>query len=365
MGKQDLFSANFKDSKVVVTGHTGFKGGWLVRWLHELGAKVFGLSDREFANPCFFNAVDVSDCLQQDFRVNVCDLNDLKRCISSVQPDYVFHLAAQSIVSRAFSDPITTYTTNALGSVSLLEATRQLSSPTVVVMVTSDKVYENVEWEWGYRETDRLGGGDPYSASKAMAELAISAHFRSFIKSESHLKVGIGRAGNVVGGGDWAPSRIVPDAMRCWANNEMLTLRNPNSTRPWQHVLEPLGAYLLLACWLNENPKSNELYPFNFGPQSEQNATVLDLVKLMNRSWPSGKFEVMGNNQERRESGLLKLNCDRALDVLGWRSQLDIEECLQSTVHWYKAFYERSESIQAITQQQISSYQNRLLEALG
>jgi CDP-glucose 4,6-dehydratase len=268
-------------------------------------------------------------------------------------------------------DPVATYQTNVLGTLNLLEALRLLEKPCTAVLITSDKCYDNVEWVWGYRETDSLGGSDPYSASKGAAELVIRSHIKSYFpKATSKVRIASARAGNVIGGGDWAQDRIVPDCVRAWAKGESVQLRNPQATRPWQHVLEPLSGYLSLAAELN---KKDELHgePFNFGPPAYQNHSVLKLVQMMSEDWDQVHWEEFSDTVEQpHESGLLKLNCDKALHHLHWQAILSFQETVQMTAEWYRSFYENPLTIQQMTFKQIEDFVNiakskEMLWALG
>ncbi|QUX94558.1 CDP-glucose 4,6-dehydratase [Marinomonas sp. CT5] len=353
----------FSGKRVVVTGHTGFKGSWLSLWLSALEAKVYGISDIEYDEPSNFSVSKVKNILEEDIRCDIRDLDPLKSHINRIQPDFVFHLAAQPIVRQSYADPLTTFATNAIGSVNVLEAIRQLDN-VVCVMITSDKVYENKEWIWGYRENDQLGGLDPYSASKSMAEIGIRSFYKSFLADKEGIKVAVGRAGNVIGGGDWAADRIVPDTMRAWARGDKVTLRNPHSTRPWQHVLEPLGGYLVLARHLALSESSTELEAFNFGPNPEQNATVGELVDLMGLRW-NGGVSVDENAPKQKEAGLLRLNCDKSQSMLGWHAVLSLEECSDMTVGWYKSFYEKQVEMIQLTFEQIKAYEEKLVSVVS
>jgi CDP-glucose 4,6-dehydratase len=340
---------------VVVTGHTGFKGSWLTAWLHALGAHVVGIALDPPTQPSHFEAARLGE-IARDQRVDIRDRTALDDAIRQARPDVLFHLAAQPLVRRSYADPVETYSTNVLGTLHVLEALRALDRPCVAVIITSDKCYDNVEWVWGYRETDRLGGPDPYSASKGAAELVIRSHVRSFFAAGSPIRVGVGRAGNVVGGGDWAADRIVPDCVRAWSRGEVVDLRNPHATRPWQHVLEPLSGYLALAEALFRRP---ELHgeAFNFGPPPDQDDTVLQLVGELSRYWGHVQWrEPADTASATHESGLLKLNCDKALHVLRWRAVLDFKETAQLTSEWYRAYYAQHPDIGQITRDQISQY---------
>ena len=352
-----LESNVFKGKTVLITGHTGFKGSWLSIWLTRLGARVVGASIDIVSEPSNFSASKIERILD-DRRVDITDLNSVKSLMREVQPDFIFHLAAQSLVRLSYSKPIETMQINAIGSANILEASRLVDRKVVVIMVTSDKAYDNVEWVWGYRETDRLGGKDPYSASKGMAEIVIRSYVESFLnKPSSKVRVGIARAGNVIGGGDWAVDRLLPDCMEAWANGEVVDVRNPHATRPWQHVLEPLSGYLLLA----KNLYSGEHYfgeAYNFGPSSDDNYSVKKLIEEMSKHWSNIKWNDVSDRPERlHEAGLLKLNCDKALHDLGWKSALQFGDTVAFTVDWYKKFYKnRDQSMYDFTVNQIETY---------
>ncbi len=346
----------FDGKKVLVTGHTGFKGSWLVAWLRQLGAKVVGIALDPPSKPSHFEAASLGTSIE-DNRLDIRNRDSLKACIDNAAPDFLFHLAAQPLVRRSYADPAETYETNVIGTLNVLEALRGLDKSCVAVFITSDKCYDNIEWVWGYRETDALGGPDPYSASKGAAELVIRSYVKSFFPAaSSKVRIGVGRAGNVIGGGDWADDRIVPDCVRAWSGGQAVALRNPQATRPWQHVLEPLSGYLTLAAALHERP---ELHgePFNFGPPAHQNHTVLELVKGMSRHWDKVRWaDISGTQTGPYESGLLKLNCDKALHQLRWQAIMNFEETVRMTAEWYRTFYEGHQDIGAVTRAQIERY---------
>lgn len=352
----------FKNATVLVTGHTGFKGSWLSIWLNQLGANVHGLSLDVPTSPSHYEAASLSSEIN-DYRLDVRNENALSTLINDIKPDFIFHLAAQPLVRKAYADPIATWTTNTIGTVNILEALRKMNKACVALMITSDKAYDNVEWVWGYRENDRLGGSDPYSASKAGAELAIKSFVDSYFNENSLVRVGIGRAGNVIGGGDWAQDRVVPDCMRAWGNSEIVELRNPLATRPWQHVLEPLGGYLELASALH---KSNKLHgeAFNFGPIDQKNYSVMDLVVQMSRTWDAVQWkDVSGGANGPHESGLLKLNCDKALHYLNWQAVWNFGTTVDKTVEWYKNYYSSpNQSSLSCTLTQIADYSKSAAE---
>jgi CDP-glucose 4,6-dehydratase len=327
--------------RVLVTGHTGFKGAWLLLWLQQLGAEVWGYALEPEASPNLFTELvqrRPPGELWHHMIGDVADLNRLATYVAQCQPEIVFHLAAQPLVRRSYSDPLGTWATNVMGSLHLLEALRPLQHTCSVVMVTTDKVYENREWPYGYREIDRLGGHDPYSASKASAELAIASWRRSFCGDHPaqtpYLRIATARAGNVIGGGDWAQDRIVPDTIRALAAERAVEIRHPFATRPWQHVLEPLSGYLLLArrLFLDRHPRCE---PFNFGPPLSSNRNVQELVETILANWP-GVLNVAPESGGPHEAELLHLNTDKACHSLGWCSRWDFHTTINRTVAWYK-----------------------------
>lgn len=347
----------FKNKTILITGHTGFKGAWLAIWLVRLGAKVIGISDSVPSAPSHYEAAHLKEILQ-DHRIDIRDSEGLSILIKNLQPDFIFHLAAQALVRQAYEDPLKTLTVNAIGTANILNSLRGLEKRTIVVMVTSDKAYDNVEWVWGYRENDRLGGKDPYSASKGMAEMAIRTFVDSFFsKEKTNIRLGIARAGNVIGGGDWAADRIVPDCMRAWSRGEVVDIRSPYATRPWQHVLEPLSGYLKLACLLSEEERLHG-EAFNFGPAADQNRTVKDLIEEMSGHWSNIRWnDVSKAKVHEHEASLLKLNCDKAMIQLNWRSVLDFSETVKMTVDWYKHYYNKNvDCMMNITENQIDFY---------
>ena len=346
----------FNTKTVLITGHTGFKGAWLTAWLKQLGAKVTGIALDPPTQPSHFAVADMADGMT-DLRIDIRDRAAIQDAIVSVQPDFVFHLAAQALVRRSYDDPIETWQTNVLGTLHVLEALRKVDKPCAAVIITSDKCYDNVEWVWGYRETDAMGGPDPYSASKGAAELAIRSHIKSyFSKAESKVRIASARAGNVIGGGDWAADRIIPDCVKAWAVDEVVYLRNPHSTRPWQHVLEPLSGYLSLAIALSHRPELHG-QPFNFGPPAQQNHSVLELVQQMALHWDQVRWQDMSQSATGPyESGLLKLNCDKALHDLRWHAVMGFEDTVRMTSEWYRSYYQHPEEIAAVTRTQIDVY---------
>ena len=347
---------NFAGRTVVITGQTGFKGAWLTSWLRLLGAKVVGIALDPPTEPSHFAAAHLANVIV-DLRIDIRNRAELEEAVVAAQPDFVFHLAAQALVRRSYEDPLESWQTNVLGTLHLLEALRKLDKHCAAVIITSDKCYDNVEWVWGYRETDALGGRDPYSASKGAAELAIRSHIKSYFpKATSKIRVASARAGNVIGGGDWAADRIVPDCVRAWSANNLVELRNPHSTRPWQHVLEPLSGYLSLAVALSQRPDLHG-EPFNFGPQAQQNRSVLELVQQMALHWEQVRWrDVSGSADGPYESGLLKLNCDKSLHHLHWHAVMGFEDTVRMTAEWYRSYYQQAAEITATTGAQIAAY---------
>jgi len=350
------FNQVFKAKKILITGHTGFKGSWLCTWLHELGAEVVGVSNDTVGHPSNYQASSL-DSFVQDHRLDIRDADKLSELVKTVQPDLVFHLAAQALVRPSYSKPLETLTTNSIGTANVLEAIRGLDKQVAAIIITSDKSYDNVEWVWGYRETDRLGGKDPYSASKGMAELAIRTYVESFFNEEnSNIRIGITRAGNVIGGGDWAIDRVVPDCMRAWSKKEIVQIRSPGATRPWQHVLEPLGGYLTLAARLLQDQKYHG-HAYNFGPSADQNYPVSKLIDEMSKHWDQVRWQDVSGGENLHEAGMLKLNCDKALLNLSWQAVLSFEDTIKMTVDWYRQYYQNPDySMHEYSVKQINAY---------
>ena len=354
-----MFSEIYKNKKVLVTGHTGFKGSWLTTWLLELGAEVCGISNEIPTVPSMFEALKLENKIDHHF-ADVRDLESIKGIIHEFKPDFLFRLAAQPIVSRSYKDPLETISTNVMGTANILEVLRTLDHRCNAVIITSDKCYENVEWVWGYKETDPVGGRDIYSGSKGAAEVIFHAYQQSFYSDPNgNIRLATGRAGNVIGGGDWAADRIVADCMRAWSKSEQVEIRCPQATRPWQHVLEPLSGYLALGLGLVEDAK-NHGEQYNFGPRSEQNHTVKDLLTDLSGYWsfnnPSEAYLVT-DNIPFHEAGLLKLNCDKALFNLKWEANLNYQECIKFVSEWYYKYYQGEDDMLATTKLQIIEYQ--------
>jgi CDP-glucose 4,6-dehydratase len=348
----------FRNKTVLITGHTGFKGTWLSICLKMLGANIVGIALDPPTTPSFYEISGLSKSIT-DIRLDIRDRVAIEDALHKIQPDFVFHLAAQSLVGKSYEYPVDTWDTNVCGTVHVLNALRTLKNKCTAIFITSDKCYENVEWIWGYKETDRLGGKDPYSASKASAEIAIKSYVDSYFSpNESNgVRIASARAGNVIGGGDWSQGRVIPDCIESWVGNERVLIRNPNSTRPWQHVLEPLSGYLKLASYLASN-LSLHGQSFNFGPNLNQVYSVGDLVGRMANIW-GGTADysfAANNNGQNFESNLLKLNCEKAHLMLEWNSALTFSETVEFTAIWYKKYYENNSNIVKFTNDQIVSY---------
>lgn len=329
-----LFDDIFKDKTVLVTGHTGFKGSWLSIWLRELGAKVVGYACEPYTENDNFVVTKLKDKIDSNIG-NIGELGTLLEVFDKYQPEIVFHLAAQPLVRFSYKQPKLTYDTNIGGLVNLLECCRLTDSVKVIINITSDKCYENKEWIWGYRENDSLGGHDPYSSSKACSEIITSAYRDSFFREQMKF-ISTVRAGNVIGGGDWREDRLVPDCVRALKNNNPIGIRNPQSMRPWQYVLEPLSGYLLLASkmWNNGNKYSGA---WNFAPDRSSLITVGELVKRLIGYWGGGKYEdLSGGLAQPHEAKLLMLDISKAVNLLGWKPVLGINEAIKYTVDWYK-----------------------------
>lgn len=354
---QKLFSGIYRNKKVLVTGHTGFKGSWLVFWLEKLGADVLGYSLEPNTQPNHFSLLSLK-C--QTVYGDIRDYDKLLGVMLDFKPDIVFHLAAQPLVRRSYYEPIYTLDVNILGTAKLFEACRRVDSVRAIINITSDKCYENKEWVWGYREIDPMGGYDPYSASKGCAEIITSCYRNSYFNLESYgidhnILLASCRAGNVIGGGDWSEDRLIPDIVRSIAKSEKLLIRNPNSIRPWQHVLEPLSGYLMLGQKLLEG-KKEFAEAWNFGPNNEETLTVHEIVIKIKEMWYDLNYEILGNqNSQLHEANWLKLDCSKAITLLKWKPVWNINSTIEKTVRWYKAFYKKGD---ILTYQDLEDYVN-------
>lgn len=360
MGKKVVFGDVYRNKKVLVTGNTGFKGSWLCTWLIGLGADVYGISKDVPTTPSMFEELGLFEKMKHFF-ADVRDLTTISEIINTVSPDFVFHLAAQPIVSLSYREPIDTISSNVMGTANVLEVLRTYLKPCTAIIITSDKCYDNIEWIYGYKEIDALGGKDIYSGSKGAAELIFKSYYHSFFKKENGLvKVASARAGNVIGGGDWALDRIIPDCMRSWSEGKVVEIRSPKATRPWQHVLEPLSGYLQLGERLFHDRGLNG-ESFNFGPNPEYNHSVQEILEDMSVRWhfqnSKEAYEVTGNIPFY-EAGLLKLNCDKALFHFQWKATLDYQTLIEFTSDWYYEFYRNKGDMFEFTKSQIEGYEN-------
>ncbi len=346
-----MFNNIYKNKTVLLTGHTGFKGSWMALWLKELGAKVIGFSDKLPSEPSHFERLNLGIT---DIRGDIRDWAAVNKVFADYQPEIVFHMAAQPLVRLSYREPIETFDTNVMGTVKVLEAALHCDSVKAFVNITSDKAYDNKEWVWGYRENDPMGGFDPYSASKGCAELVTASYRRAFYQNKGKL-LASGRAGNVIGGGDWAEDRLVPDIFKAAAKGETVKIRNPHATRPWQHVLEPLSGYLLLGQHLLEgNAKVAD--GWNFGPNDDDTREVTNVISHIQKHWNQVKFEIHDDPNKPHEANLLKLDCSKALMQLSWKPVWHFDQTIEKTTLWYKDFYASNVDIQARSIQDLQAY---------
>lgn len=359
----------YRNKKVLVTGHTGFKGSWLCQWLLELEADVYGYALAPSTTPSLYEQLEIDSQLTSEIN-DIRDFDHLKGFINNVEPDIIFHLAAQPLVRDSYEDPVGTWETNVNGTINVLEAVKQLNISTNIVVITSDKCYENREWIYGYRENDALGGYDPYSASKGAAEIVVSSWRRSFFNISDYdkhrVKLASARAGNVIGGGDWAKDRIIPDCIKALQSQNEIQVRNPLATRPWQHVLESLGGYLLLgrSLLIEDSGKLEDLCgAFNFGPYGSSNKSVEILVNEVLKHW-DGKWSY-NKEDALHEAFLLNLNIDKATQTLSWSPVWNFKTTIEKTVSWYKNVNEHPENASDITKHQIEEYSKSFLTNLN
>lgn len=342
----------WRSKRVLLTGHTGFKGSWLALWLHRLGGEVTGISLRPATAPNLYCLAKIDKLCESHF----CDIRDADRLaglIKAAQPQIVFHLAAQPLVRASYREPLETFATNVMGTAKVLDALRGLASVRVALMVTTDKVYRNNEWPWPYREDDALGGQDPYSASKAASEIAIASYRDAFLSAQG-VAVASARAGNVIGGGDWSEDRLIPDAVRAWQAGQPLHIRRPQAIRPWQHVLEPLAGYLTLAHRLWEQPACAGAY--NFGPESSEVATVREVVEMVRAACGKGEVHYGDGTEGPHEAGLLTLDVAKARMALGVRPKWTLVEAVNQTAAWYRAQHDGADA-RALCELQIAAYE--------
>ncbi|MEH6360937.1 MAG: CDP-glucose 4,6-dehydratase [Amylibacter sp.] len=322
----------WKNKRVLLTGHTGFKGSWMSLWLQGMGAEVFGYALKSDTDPALFDQLDLEQKIHHHIG-DICDADALAAYVTDIKADFVFHLAAQSLVLRSYRDTLTTWNTNVMGTAHLLEALRKSTHPCTVVVVTTDKVYQNIETDHAYIETDRLGGIDPYSASKAGTELVVDSYRSLYTQENLPIELASARAGNVIGGGDWCENRLLPDIARALMQDKSVETRNPNAVRPWQHVLEPLSGYMLLAEKMTTD--KTLAAAFNFGPKPCDNRTVEDVIQTALKTW-AGTYHAQANTDAPHEAGLLKLSIDKVRTKLGWQPKWDFETAVANTMTWYK-----------------------------
>lgn len=349
----------YKGKRVLVTGHTGFKGSWLCLWLISMGAKVIGFAKDPITERDNYVLCNIQKYMEDDLRGDICNANELKTVFDQYQPDILFHLAAQPLVRLSYNIPAETFQTNVMGTINVMDAMRNQPATKVGIMITTDKCYENREQTWGYRENDALGGYDPYSASKGAAEIAIASWRRSFMNPEKFADHGKSiasvRAGNVIGGGDWAQDRIIPDCIRSIEANVPIQIRSPKAIRPWQHVLEPLSGYLLLAMKMWEKPTSYA-EAWNFGPEQESVANVWKVASGLTEHYGKGILQDVSNPEALHEANLLLLDISKARFKLGWTPKLTLDNCLELTADWYKRY--RTENVFELCMKQIDTYRN-------
>lgn len=341
--------------KVLITGHTGFKGSWLAFWLKMLGADVCGYALAPEGKLSLYENLDLKNQIKSVIG-DICDLSAFEKVLRDFEPEIVFHLAAQSLVRRSYREPVETYMTNVIGTINVLDAVRRANFVKAVVVVTTDKVYKNKEWHWAYRENERLGGFDPYSNSKACAELAVSSYRNSFF-AESSTLIATARAGNVIGGGDWAEDRLLPDVFRSLIFGDKLEIRNPNSVRPWQHVLEPLSGYLKLAEKLHKGEKEFA-ESWNFGSSEEDSQQVKFVLEKIQKSWKQPISWALNDAIQPHEAHLLKIDSTKAREKLNWSSKLNLDEAINLTTEWYRSFKSNEDPLK-ITAQQIEIYSDK------
>ena len=332
----------FKNKKIIVTGHTGFKGSWLILWLNKLGANVLGLSIDTPTKPSHFQLLNLKSIKSK--KLDIRNFKLLNKEIKQFKPDFIFHLAAQAIVKKSYLDPINTFNTNTLGTINLLESLKKNNKETISIIITSDKTYKNFETKKGYKENDFLGGEDPYGASKSAADIAINSYVKSFFNNRKNKNfIAVARAGNVIGGGDWSSDRLIPDCMRSCAKKIPVKIRNPNSTRPWQHILDVINGYLTLAVQLKKN-KNLHGEVFNFGPNMSKNYKVIEILKKSQKIWPSIKWQIR-KEKNFKENYLLNLNNSKARKIINWKPVLDINASIKLTIDWYKFYSENKKKI--------------------
>ncbi|MDC3391151.1 CDP-glucose 4,6-dehydratase [Candidatus Pelagibacter sp.] len=347
----------YRNKKILITGHTGFKGSWLSFWLNSLGAKIYGISNNVPTKPSFFKACSVEK-ISKNYYFDIKDLLKVKKTIFRIKPDFIFHLAAQSLVSKSYDNPNLTWESNLIGTKNIIESLLKYKKKCSVILITSDKCYKNIETHRPYNEKDVLGGQDPYSASKASSEILFNSYFQSFFKKSKYIKIATARAGNVIGGGDWAKDRLIPDCIRLWSINKKVEIRNPKATRPWQHVLEALSGYLLLGYNLNINKKiSGE--SFNFGPDLRKTFDVATILHLAQKNWKYSRWIIKKKqNFQFKEAKLLSLNSNKARKILKWKIKISIRDVIEFVILWYQTYYFDKKNLLKLTKKQINFFEN-------
>lgn len=356
----DLFDNFFRGKRVLVTGHTGFKGSWLSVWLHELGAEVVGVSQEPFTNRDNFVLSGIGNRIMADLRANICDGQKMKEIFQKYQPEIVFHLAAQPLVRYSYEQPVETYEANVMGTIHIMEAIRSTSSVKVGVMITTDKCYDNKEQMRGYKEDDPFGGYDPYSSSKGACEIAIQSWRRSFFNPEDygkkhHVSLASVRAGNVIGGGDWALDRIIPDCIKALEQDKVIDIRSPKAIRPWEHVLEPLSGYMLLAKKQWEQP-TDFCEGWNFGPETESVSTVWEVATELIKNYGKGELKDSSDPNAVHEAKLLMLDITKAKTKLGWKPRMNMRQCMALVADWYKRY--KTEDVYQLCVEEINKFTN-------
>ena len=347
----------FQDKKILITGHTGFKGSWMTLWLNSLGAKILGVSKNIPTSPSHFKLLNLRKNIKF-IKKDIKNPKTLNKIIKNYKPDYIFHLAAQSIVKKSYLRTFETWVTNLFGTVNLLESLKNYKKKIVVIIITSDKAYKNIETSKGYKEDDLLGGIDPYGASKSAAELAIQSYVKSFFDKKKNISIAVARAGNVIGGGDWSENRLVPDCIKSWLRRKVVTIRSPNSTRPWQHVLEVINGYLVLAIKLKLNKKLHG-ESFNFGPEKKKNFKVIEVLKFSKKYWNTVNWKIK-NKRNFYENKLLNLNSNKAKKYLNWKPILSFSDTIKLTIEWYRGYAENKKDIYKLSLNQINYFQKLL-----
>lgn len=356
----DLFDNFFRGKRVLVTGHTGFKGSWLSIWLHELGAEVVGVSQEPFTNRDNFVLSGIGNKIMADLRANICNGQKMKEIFQKYQPEIVFHLAAQPLVRYSYEQPVETYEANVMGTIHVMEAIRSTNSVKVGVMITTDKCYDNKEQMRGYKEDDPFGGYDPYSSSKGACEIAIQSWRRSFFNPEDygkkhHVSLASVRAGNVIGGGDWALDRIIPDCIKALEQDKVIDIRSPKAIRPWEHVLEPLSGYMLLAKKQWEHP-TEFCEGWNFGPESESVSTVWEVATELIKNYGKGELKDSSDPNAVHEAKLLMLDITKAKTKLGWKPRMNMQQCMELVADWYKRY--QTEDVYQLCVEEIDKFSN-------